>query len=122
MLHRRMGWIVKMEINRGDIWLVNLSPIIGHEQSGTRPALIISDNLFNHGPAEMVIVIPITSKNKGIPTHVELEREYLSLKSYIKTEDIRSIPTARLIKKIGIVNEEILSQVEQRIKFLLGFK
>ena len=111
-----------MEINRGDIWLINLNPIMGHEQSGTRPALIISDNLFNHSLAEMVIIVPITSKYRNIPTHVELKTDYLTLTSYIKTEDIRSISTRRLVKKIGVVEENILNLVEQRIKFLLGFK
>lgn len=111
-----------MEINRGDVWLINLNPIIGHEQSGVRPALIISDNLFNHSLAEMVIIVPITSKFRNIPTHVELKTEYLPQISYIKTEDIRSISTKWLVKKIGVVDEEILSLAEQRIKFLLGFK
>jgi mRNA interferase MazF len=111
-----------MEINRGDVWLVNLNPVIGHEQSGARPALVISDNMFNHSLAEMVIVVPITSKYKGIPTHVELESNFLDLKSYIKTEDIRSISIRRLARKIGSVDENILNQVEQRIKYLLGFQ
>ncbi len=111
-----------MEINRGDIWLVNLNPIIGHEQSGTRPALVISDDMFNHSLSEMVIIVPITSKYKGIPTHVELKSDYLNQKSYIKTEDIRSISTRRLVKKIGSADEDTLNQVEQRIIFLLGLK
>jgi len=54
-------------INRGDIWLINLDPTIGHEQSGIRPALIISDDLLNQSLAELVIVLPITSKKtKGL--------------------------------------------------------
>ena len=111
-----------MQVNRGDIWLINLNPIIGHEQSGTRPALIISDNLFNHSLAEMVIAVPITSKYRNIPTHVELKTDFLKVTSYVKTEDIRSISTKRLVKKIGVVDEDILKLVEQRIRFLLGFK
>lgn len=59
-----------MKVNRGDVWLVNLNSVRGHEQSGTRPALVVSDDMFNHSLAEMIIVVPITSKDKGIPTHI----------------------------------------------------
>jgi mRNA interferase MazF len=111
-----------MRVNRGEIWLVHLNPVIGHEQSGTRPALIISDNMFNNCLAEMVIVIPITSKNKGIPTHVELETDFLPVKSFIKTEDVRSISKERLLKKLGVIENSIIIQVEDRLKLLLGFE
>ena len=109
-----------MGVNRREIWMIDLNPTIGHEQSGTRPALVISDDLFNHSYAEMVIVLPITSKKKGIPSHVELEEGILKMKSYIKTEDIRSISTKRLVKKVGEVGEDIIQQVEDRLKLLLG--
>jgi mRNA interferase MazF len=109
-----------MEINRSEVWLIDLNPVIGHEQSGVRPVLVISDDLFNHSLAEMVIVVPITSKYKGIPTHVELEGSYLSQKSYIKTEDIRSVSTKRLIKRIGRVEDKVMKMVEDRIKLLLS--
>lgn len=110
-----------MKINRGDIWLVDLNPVIGHEQSGIRPALVISDDMFNRSLAEMVIAVPITSKERGIPTHVEINYDFLNLRSFIKTEDIRSISTKRLIKKMGEVDESVLYAVEERVKLLLGF-
>ncbi|OYV95604.1 MAG: growth inhibitor PemK, partial [Planctomycetia bacterium 21-64-5] len=47
---------------RGEVWTVNLDPVRGHEQAGTRPALIVSVNRFNHGPAGLVVVLPITSR------------------------------------------------------------
>jgi mRNA interferase MazF len=111
-----------MKVNKGEIWLIDLNPVIGHEQSGIRPALVISDNLFNHSLAEMVIIVPITSKNKGIPTHVELENDFLNVTSYIKTEDIRSVSQNRLMKRLGAVDERILSIVEERLKLLLGIR
>jgi mRNA interferase MazF len=116
-----MGLKTIMNINRGEIWLIDLNPVVGHEQSGIRPALIISDDLFNHSPAEIVIIVPITSKYKGIPTHVELGENILEVKSYIKTEDIRSISIKRLIRKIGDVDYQIMQGVEDRLKLLLGF-
>ncbi len=106
---------------RGEIWLVNLNPSIGHEQTGVRPALIISDDLFNQSLADMVIVIPITSKRKGIPTHIEIDYDFMEVKSYIKTEDIRAISVDRLIKRLGSVDNNILENVSDCLKMLLGF-
>ena len=107
--------------SRGEIWLANLNPVRGREQAGFRPCLVISVDQFNHGPAELVIVVPITSKNKSIPLHIEISGKEtgLDLKSYIKSEDIRSISRDRLEKRIGRVSEEIMSQVLEVIKILL---
>ena len=111
-----------IKASRGEIWLVNLSPTEGREQAGTRPALIISVDLFNHGAAELVVVIPVTSKAKGIPLHVEVNPPEggLSLKSFVKCEDVRSISTARLMKKLGKVSPQTVNSVEDRLKILLG--
>jgi len=107
---------------RGEIWLVDLNPGIGHEQKGKRPALIISDNSFNETRAGMVIVLPITSKNKGISLHVPLtpEKTGLDQKSYIKTEDIRAISKERLSKQIGRVKTPIMDKIGEILKMLLG--
>ena len=110
-----------MRANRGEIWLIDLNPAIGHEQSGIRPALIISDDMFNYSLAEMVIIVPITSKNKGIPTHVEINCDCLKVTRYIKTEDIRSVSTKRLSRKLGEIDKQSMSLVEERVKLLLGF-
>jgi mRNA interferase MazF len=57
---------------RGDIWLADLNPIRGREQAGMRPCLVVSVNLFNQSPAKLAIVIHLTTKAKGIRTHVPL--------------------------------------------------
>ena len=101
---------------RGDVWLINLDPTIGHEESGFRPALIISDDLFNQSLAELAIVLPITSKNKGIKTHVEINYDFLPSVSYIKTEDIRSVSVQRLTKRIGCVENEVLQMAEYHLR------
>src|SRR5204862_2444879 len=51
---------------RGEVWMLNFDPTRGHEQAGTRPALIISVDVFNAGPADLVIVLPITSRSKRV--------------------------------------------------------
>jgi mRNA interferase MazF len=107
---------------RGEIWLIDLNPVRGHEQSGNRPCLLISVDLFNQSAAELVIVLPITSKDKKIPFHVSIEppEGNLKIKSFIKCEDVRSVSTERLIKKLGEVSSETLQKVEERLRLLIG--
>jgi mRNA interferase MazF len=108
--------------SRGDIWLVNLDPTQGREQAGTRPILIISVDGFNHGAAELVVGVPVTSKAKGIPLHVEINPPEggLNVKSYAKCEDVRSISTNRLVRKFGIVSSQTIEKIEDRLRILLG--
>ncbi|ADQ06110.1 transcriptional modulator of MazE/toxin, MazF [Caldicellulosiruptor hydrothermalis 108] len=111
-----------MNPQRGEIWLVDLNPTRGHEQSGIRPAVIISVDEFNSCPADLVVVVPITSKNKNIPLHVEIQPENSGLAkiSFAKPEDIRSISKERLVKKIGKLPEAKMKELEEKIKILLG--
>ena len=57
---------------RGDVWDLDLDPIQGHEQAGSRPALILSVDLFNEGPAELVVVVPLTRTQRNIRWHVSV--------------------------------------------------
>ena len=109
---------------RGEIWLANLDPTLGHEQSGFRPVLILSDNAFNQGLAGLTIVVPITSKERFVRSHVEIlpPEGGLSLRSFIKCEDIRSISTERFIKRLGVVTAKTLHETELRLRYLLAMK
>ena len=108
--------------SRGDVWMVNLSPTIGHEQAGQRPALIVSVDELNKSAAELVIVVPLTSREKRIRSHVEVDEGEAGLKvrSFIKCEDVRSIATRRLERRLGSVKPRTLEVVESRLRFLLG--
>ena len=110
-----------MNPSRGEIWLIDLNPVRGREQAGQRPCLIISVDLFNHGPAELIVMLPITSKKKNIPFHVTLipPEGNINVESYIKCEDIRSASRNRLIKKIGLVSDQTMAQVEDRLRILM---
>lgn len=110
------------KISRGEIWLIDLNPVRGHEQAGKRPCLVISVNLFNQGASGLAVVLPITSKNKKIPFHVEINppEAGLKFKSFIKCEDIRSVSVERFATKWGTVNEKTITEVEQRLKILIG--
>ena len=106
---------------RGDIWYVDLDPVRGHEQGQTRPALIVSADIFNAGPAELIIVVPLTTTDRGIPTHIQIgpPEGGLTHRSYAKAEDIRSISTLRLQNRLGRIDDQTLRQVEDALVILL---
>ena len=110
-----------MSLNQGEIWLVDLNPIRGREQAGIRPCLLVSVDTFNRGPAELVIVIPITSKYRGIPLHVEANPPEggLNMRSFIKCEGIRSISKERLVQRLGTVSQNILDEVKDKLRILM---
>lgn len=108
---------------RGEIWWVDLNPTRGHEQSGKRPGLVISDDIFNEGPAELVVVLPLTTRDKKIPVHEKIipPEGGLADISYIKCQDIRSVSKKRLSARIGEVEERTMLAVQEKIKILLSF-
>lgn len=111
-----------LEILRGEIWLLDLDPTVGHEQAGTRPALVISENIFNQSRAELIIIVPITSKERKIRSHVRIEQGDggLPLVSFAKCEAVRSVSKERFMKKYGRVCRPTIEAVEQRLRFLMA--
>ena len=65
------------EFLRGDIWFFNPDPTLGREQKKLRPCLILSVDTYNNGPAELLIVLPLTTQKKSIPCHIEIKAEGL---------------------------------------------
>ncbi len=112
-----------MKIKRGTICLVNLNPVIGHEQAGTRPCLVVSADGFNNGRADLLIVLPLTTTEREIPAHIEIRSPEggLNYKSFAMCEMVRSISKDRIIKNMGIVSDETLILVEKNMRRLLGF-
>jgi mRNA interferase MazF len=106
----------------GEIWLADLDPVRGHEQAGKRPVLVISVDLFNSGPADLVIVLPTTTVYKGIISHVEVNPPEggLDRKSFVKCEDIRSISKERFSTMLGRVSQESLTAVQDRVRIILN--
>ena len=109
-----------MVVRRGDMYYADLSPVIGSEQGGIRPVLVIQNDIGNkHSPT--VIVSAITSQlNKNrLPTHIELGSKELGLKSnsVLLTEQIRTIDKSRLKEKIGHIDD---NRIMNRINNALG--
>ncbi len=110
------------EPSRGEVWLVDLNPTRGHEPAGVRPGLVVSVDPFNHGPAGLVVLLPLTSVAKGIPFHVEINPPEggVKVRSFIKCEDVRSVAKERLSRRWGKVSASTLATVEDRLRILLG--
>ena len=110
-----------MVIRRGDIYYADLSPVVGSEQGGVRPVLIIQNEVGNRH-SSTVIVAAITSKMKPkLPTHVELlaRSNELTRDSVILLEQLRTIDKASLKEKVCHINEDILKRVDSALKISL---
>ena len=112
-------------IRRGDIYYADLSPVVGSEQGGIRPVLIIQNDVGNrHSPT--VIAAAITSQiNKArLPTHIELgARSYgLTKDSVILLEQIRTIDKRRLKERMGRLDERLMQRVDDAIAVSFGLE
>ena len=115
----------KREIKRGDIYYADLDPVIGSEQGGIRPVLVIQNDVGNkYSPT--VIVAPFTSKleKPPLPTHVFIRSEdsHLSQDSIILLEHIRTIDKSRLKELVGTVPVEIAVDVNVCLTVSLDIK
>ncbi len=110
-----------MNARRGEIWLVDFGDPIGREQSGTRPAVVVSADPLNQSRAGVVIVVPTTTRPRGLPSHVGIGPEGSGLDevSYAKCEDVKSVSELRLIGRLGAVNDEATFHLDRALRFLL---
>jgi mRNA interferase MazF len=107
---------------RGDIWTVDLNPFRGHEQAGVRPALVVSVDPFNQGPAGLVIVVPLTTRDRRIRAHVPIDPPEGGLvqRSFAMCEAIRSIAKERLGRRWGAGTVLTMRAVEDGLRILQG--
>lgn len=110
-------------IKRGDIFYADLSPVIGSEQGGVRPVLVVQNDIGNkYSPT--IIVAAITSQiNKAkLPTHVEIPApEYgLTKDSVVLLEQVRTIDKKRLKEKIGRFDDDMMKKVDEALKISFG--
>lgn len=111
------------EFKRGELYYADLSPVVGSEQGGVRPVLIIQNNVGNkYSPT--VIVAAITSQiNKAkLPTHIELNTSYGLVKnSVVLLEQLRTLDKRRLKDKIGVVDSIKMKRIDSALLISLGF-
>lgn len=111
-------------IRRGELYYADLSPVVGSEQGGVRPILVVQNDVGNkYSPT--VIAAAVTSKlNKArLPTHIELcaEDYGLTKDSVILLEQIRTLDKRRLKERIGVLDPALMRRVDVALKISLGF-
>lgn len=106
----------------GEVWDVRLGPTVGVEQSGIRPALVLSNEWFNIIENYLFVAVPITGTDHGIRYQVKLKgREGgLSKNSVVMVEQMRSMDRARFLQKRGSVSEQALRQVQTIASMIVG--
>jgi mRNA interferase MazF len=106
---------------RGEVWLADLNPTRGHEQAGRRPVLVVSEDLFNRGPAGLVIVLPMTSTLRNVPSHVPIAPPEGGVRNRtaVICEGIRSVSEDRLVVRWGSVERATMAAIEDRLRILL---
>jgi mRNA interferase MazF len=108
-------------IHRGEIWLVDFGEPMGREQSGRRPAVVVSADGLNESRAGIVIVVACTTARRGLPSHVELDPNASGVDdvSYAKCEDLKSVSVERLVARLGHAPIDAMFEIGRALRFLL---
>ncbi|MEW6723844.1 MAG: type II toxin-antitoxin system PemK/MazF family toxin [Bacillota bacterium] len=110
-------------VKRGEVYYADLSPVIGSEQGGIRPVLVIQNDVGNrYSPTVIVAAITSQIEKSKIPTHVELKNDECGFErdSVILLEQIRTIDKRRLKEKVGHLSQEIMARVDVALGISVG--
>jgi len=108
--------------SRGEIYFADLDPVLGSEQGGVRPVLIIQNDVGNrYSPTVIVAAVTSSLKKNALPTHIDIgEFSGLSKRSYILLEQLRTLDKRRLRNKVGRLPEEVMRQVDEALRISVG--
>ncbi|ARD48013.1 PemK family transcriptional regulator [Sporosarcina sp. P37] len=112
-----------MAIKRGDVFFADLSPVVGSEQGGTRPVLIIQNDIGNRfSPTVIVAAITAQIQKAKLPTHVEITaaRHGFERDSVILLEQVRTIDKSRLTDKITHLDDALMKKVDEALQVSFG--
>ena len=112
-----------MIVKRGDVYFADLSPVVGSEQGGVRPVLIIQNDIGNRfSPTVIVSAITAQIQKAKLPTHVEIDAEThgFDRNSVILLEQLRTIDKQRLTDKITHLDEDTMRKVDDALQISLG--
>ena len=110
-------------MKRGDIYYADLSPVVGSEQGGVRPVLIVQNDIGNrYSPTVIAAAITSQTEKAKLPTHIELDSHSygLSKDSVVLLEQIRTIDKRRLREKMGTLDADSMSQVNKALSISFG--
>ena len=112
-----------MEVHRGEVFYADLSPVVGSEQGGVRPVLIVQNEIGNrHSPTVIAAAITSRQDKNRLPTHISVraDRCGLAKDSIILTEQIRTLDKRRLREHMGKVDEKAMKKVDNAIAVSFG--
>lgn len=112
-------------VRRGDIFYADLNPVVGSEQGGIRPVLVVQNDVGNkYSPTVIIAAITSQIDKAKLPTHVELQSKDYGLEkdSVILLEQLRTIDKRRLKEKITILDQDIMKKVDEALKVSLGLE
>ncbi len=115
---------MEKDFKRGEIYFADLSPVVGSEQGGVRPVLIIQNNVGNkYSPTVIVSAITSQLSKAKLPTHIELSHEkyHLPKDSVVLLEQIRTLDKRRLKEKISAIDNFKMKEIDKAILVSLGF-
>ena len=107
-----------MEVERFDVYLINLDPTIGHEIKKTRPCLIISPNEMNRH-ISTVVVAPMATKGRGYPTRIQCT--FKGKQGQIVLDQIRTVDKKRLVKRLGSVSRQAQQKTLEILQEMFAF-
>lgn len=114
-----------MTVRRGDIFYADLSPVVGSEQGGVRPVVIVQNDVGNrHSPTVIAAAITSRTEKTKLPTHIDVtaDRFGLSKDSVILLEQVRTIDKKRLKEKMGHLEDETMAKVNSAISVSFGLE
>ena len=112
-------------MKRGDIYYADLSPVVGSEQGGVRPVLIVQNDVGNrYSPTVIAAAITSQKEKSKLPTHIELDSKNcgLSKDSVVLLEQIRTIDKHRLKERMGRLDNRAMSEVDQALSISFGLE
>ena len=109
-------------IFRGEIYWVDLGRLIGHEPGKTRPGVVVSANLLSNGPGRIVGIVPTTSSDFGLRSHVALDSEETGLlqPSFARCDQLRMLSIERLSGRLGFVPIDRMNTIDDCLRFVLN--
>lgn len=112
-----------MQVNRFEIWMADLNPQIGTEPGKTRPVVVVQTNLLNKIPHPSTIICPLTTKVQKeaeiLRVHIKKGMANLNESCDIMTDQVRAIDNKRLIRKLGVLPENLAAKVRENLAIIL---
>jgi mRNA interferase MazF len=116
-----MAGVQRLTVLRGHIWLVVLDPTVANEQRGTRPCIVVSGDRFNALPIRLAIVVPLTSRQRGLPHHISVADDGgLERPSWAMCEAVRAMSIQRFGRMISTATDETLNAISDQLLLWLA--